>query len=160
MTEHTHTTSRRQLLNAAPAAMVLAGAGIGGAVAVHATASQPGGTPPHPDAELIALCARYVALDREFCAVGRHAWDMLCSDPEYIRCSEIERAMVPELHALEDEIGDTPARTLLGLQAKAQVARRQLSGDADQDTGPMDPSNDLVWSLVLETLDVLGSAGA
>ena len=151
MTERTLTTSRRYLLNAAPAALMLTGAGIGTAIAAHAA---------DLDAELVALCARYVALDREFCAVGQHTHEMPCSDPEYIRCSEIKRAMVPGLHALEDEITDTPARTLLGLQGKAQVARRQLSGDADQDTGPMDPSNDLVWSLVLETLDVLGRAAA
>ena len=138
--------NRRKLLTAAPAAMVLAGAGT-------AVAHQ-------PDAELIALCARYVALNREFCNVGAHTWEMLCSDPEWIRCHEAGCAMVPGLHALEDEIADTPARTLQGIRAKAEAARHQLSGDADRDTGPIDPENGLVWALVLETLDVLGRVGA
>ncbi len=56
---HTTSTSRRSLLSAAPAAMVLAGAGIGGAVQAAA---------PGPDAELIAHCARLDALEREFLA--------------------------------------------------------------------------------------------
>lgn len=149
MIEHEHTTSRRRLLNAAPAALVLAGAGIGTAVAAHAA---------QPDAELIALCAEYIRSNREFCAVGSHTWDMLCSDPEWRRCNDIACDMVPGLHALEAQIADTPARTLLGVRAKAHAARHHLSGDADRDTGPMDPENALVWSLVLETLAVLGRA--
>ena len=147
MTEHIHTTSRRRLLNAAPAALVLAGAGIGTAVAANA---------PQPDAELIALCARYVALNREFCNVGAHTWEMLCDNPEWIRCHEAGCAMVPGLHAMEAQITDTPTRTLLGIRAKAEAARHQLSGDADRDTGPINPENWLAWSLILETLDVLG----
>jgi len=70
MAEHEHTlrrsdlhpaasTGRRSLLSAAPAAMVLAGVGIGGAVQAAA---------PGPDAELIAHCARLDALEREFLA--------------------------------------------------------------------------------------------
>ena len=116
--------------------------------------------PASPDAELIALCAEYVRASREFCNVGAHTWDMLCSDPEWIRCHEAGCAMVPGLHAMEAQITDTPARTLLGVRAKAEVARHQLSGDADRDTGPLDPENWLVWTLIEETLDVLGRAGA
>ena len=140
-------TSRRALLNAAPALMVLAGAGIGTAVAVHS---------PQLDAELIGLCAEYVRTMREYCAVGAHTWEMLCDNPEWIRCHEIGCAMVPGLQAMEWQIADTPARTLLGIRAKAEAARHQLSGDADRDTGPLDKANALAWSLVLETLDVLG----
>jgi len=47
---------------------------------------------------------------------------------------------------------------LPGLLAKAEAARHQLSGDADRDTGPMDPENALAWSLIEETLAVLGRA--
>ncbi len=61
MAEHAHTipTSRRSLLATAPAAMVLAGAGIAGSVQAAA---------PGPDAELIALCAQLDALEHEFLA--------------------------------------------------------------------------------------------
>ncbi len=61
MAEHAHTipTSRRSLLSAAPAAMVLAGTGIGGVVQAAA---------PGPDAELIAHCAQLDALEHEFLA--------------------------------------------------------------------------------------------
>ena len=144
-------TSRRSLLNAAPAALVLAGAGIGTAAAANAS---------NPDAELIRLCAEYVRASREFCNVGAHTWEMSCSDPEWIRCHEAGCAMVPGLHAMEAQITDTPARTLLGVRAKAQAALHQLSGDADRDTGPLDPENWLVWTLIEETLDVLGRASA
>ncbi len=138
--------NRRALLAAAPAVVVLSSA-----IAVASAA-------PHPDAELIALCARYVALDREFCSIGQHTWDLPFSDPEYIRCEKITGAMVPGMHALVEQITDTPARTLPGLLAKAEAARHQLSGDADRDTGPMDPENALAWSLIEETLAVLGRA--
>ncbi len=141
--------NRRDFLAAAPATLVLTGAGIGTAAAAHA---------PQPDAELVALCTRYVARMREYCAVGAHTWDMLCSDPEWIRCHDISCDMVPGLNDMEAEITDTPARTPLGIQAKAEAARHQLSGDADRSTKPMDPGNALVWSLVLETLAVLGRA--
>jgi len=61
MAEHAHTipTSRRSLLAAAPAVMVLAGGGIGGAVQAAA---------PGPDADLIAHCAQLDALEHEFLA--------------------------------------------------------------------------------------------
>jgi hypothetical protein len=140
---------RRTLLTAAaPAVVVLSSAAA--AAAAPAVAS--------PDAELIALCTRYVALDREYCGVGQHTWDLPFSDPEYIRCEKIACALVPGMHALEDRIADTPARTVHGLLAKAEAARHQLSGDADRDTGPMDPENALAWSLIEETLAVLGRA--
>lgn len=115
---------------------------------------------PSADAELIALCARYVARARAFCAVGQHTWTMPFSDPEYVRCEALSSAMVPGLHAMEGEITDTPARTVQGLAAKAEAARHQLSGDADRDIGPMDPGNALAWSLIRETLAVLGRAAA
>ncbi len=136
--------NRRTLLAATASAAVLSGA----AAAASAT--------PHPDAELIALCARYVALDREFCSVGQHTWDMSFSDPEYIRCEKIACALVPEMHELEEQIADMPARTVPGLLAKANAGRHQLSGDADRDPSPSDPDNALTWSLLEEVLTVLG----
>ena len=146
MAEHVHTTSRRRLLAGAPAALALSG-----------VAALPPG-PPNLDADLIALCAAYVSQARAFCAVGQHTHDMLCSDPEWIRCHELACAMVPEMYRLEAEVTDTPARTVEGLLAKAEATRHQLSGDADRDTSPMDPGNALAWSLVQETLAVLGRA--
>ena len=183
MAEHVPTTSRRRLLAAAPAALALSGA-VQAAVPQTAPSlystwdpetqrcfddlravveAQANGTyvaPPDPDAELIALCARYVAWMREYCSVGEHTHDMLCSDPEWRRCHDLACAMVPALHAMEAEIADMPANGVRGLLAKAEVARHQLSGDADRDIGPMDPENELVWSLVADLLDVLGSATA
>lgn len=142
------TMSRRRLFAAtAPAALVLTGAATGGAVPL-----------PNPDEPLIALCARYVEQMREYCSVGEHTHDMPCSNPEWRRCHDLACAMVPGLHDMEAKIADTPVHTAAGLIAKAEAARHQLSGDADRDTGPMDPENDLVWSLVLETLAVLGRA--
>lgn len=137
--------NRRKLLTAAaPAALALSGAAIA-APSAH-----------NPDAELIALCARYVAQTRAFCAVGKHTWDMSCSNPEWIRCHDLACAMVPGMDALEAQITDTPARTVAGPLAKAEASRHQMSGDADRDTGPMDPENGLAWSLIEETLAVLG----
>ena len=130
---------------AAPAVLALPGA------AITAPSAR------NPDEELIALCVRYVAQVREYCAVGQHTWDMPMNDPEYIRCENLGRAMVPGMHALEDQITETPARTVAGLLAKAEAVRFSLSGDADRDPEPMDPENALVWSLVEEMLVVLGS---
>jgi len=160
MATHAHTTprktdapppsagpSRRSLLAAWPAVLALGGAA--------AAAAQP---PPNPDAALIALCARYVAEARAFCGVNDRSADLHIGDPEERRLHATACAMVPGLHAMADEIADTPAHTVLGLLAKAEAARHQMSGDADRDTGPMDPDDGLAWSLVLETLPVLGRA--
>ena len=147
MIENTHNTSRRWLLATAPAVLALSGAAAAAPV-----------TSASPDAELIALCSAYVAQARAFCTVGQHTWDMPCSDPEWIRCHDLSCAMVPGMHALEAEITDTPASTIEGLLAKAEATRHTLSGDADRDIGPMDPGNALAWSLIEETLTVLGRA--
>jgi len=56
MAEHAHTTSRRRLLAAAPAALALSGAAA--APAAH-----------NPDAELVALCADFDALERRIDAL-------------------------------------------------------------------------------------------
>lgn len=114
--------------------------------------------PPNPDTALIVLCASYVAKMREYCAVGRHTHELLLSNPEWIRCHEISCALIPGLHAMEAEIAATPARTVAGLLAKAEAARHVMAGDADQEDRPMDDENALAWSLVVETLDVLGRA--
>lgn len=150
MATHTHTTSRRSLLSVAPPAVL--------ALSVAAVAAVAAPVAQNPDAELIALCTAYVVQAREFCAVGQHTWEMPMSNPEWIRCHDLACAMVPGMDALEVQITDTPARTIEGLRAKANAARYQLSGDADRDTGPMDPENALAWSLIQETLTVLGRA--
>lgn len=116
--------------------------------------------PPDPDADLITLCNRYVAFAREFCNVGQHTHEMLCSDPEWIRCHEITCAMVPALHAMEAEITDAYPQTVRGVLAKAEAARHQLAADADRDDHAMDPDNALAWSLIEDVLDVIGSAAA
>ena len=102
--------NRRNLLSAAaPATLALSGAVIATPSAQNA------------DAELIALCARYVAHTREYCAVGQHTENMPLSHPEYIRCEGLGRAMVPAMHVMEDQITDMPARTIAGLLAKAEA---------------------------------------
>jgi len=111
--------------------------------------------PVSPDTRLIETCELYVRVTRDYNSVGQHTWDMLCSEPEHIRCANIACALVPAMHIMEEQISKMRAVTPAGIQAKAEAARYALSGDADRDTGPMDPENALVWSLVL---DMLGPA--
>ncbi len=109
MAKHAHTipTSRRSLLSAAPVAMVLTGAGIGGAVQAAA---------PGPDAELIALCAQLDTLEQEFLATDFGA---MPNTPEGDR-AEAEQDRIADAQApIVDAICARPPQTPAGAVAVA-----------------------------------------
>ncbi len=126
------TTSRRTLLASVPAAALTA-AVAAPAVAAPAVAAA---VQSSPDAELIALCEEYLALDRAFCANCTAGAHMLADDPEWIALHEAGCAMVPRLHELEAEIATWTAETPEGLRALVQAARHSISSDAEaEDAG-------------------------
>lgn len=104
-----------------------------------------------PDAELIRLCAEMVALDRRLCGITREMADKV-DGPEEERLYQAARPLVAPLRALVDQIARIPARTPGGFQAKAEAARHDMAGDADEENKPMDPDDALVWSLVEDLL--------
>ncbi len=118
MAEHIPTipTSRRSLLGAAPAAMVLAGAGIAGSVQAAA---------PSADAELIAHCARMDALEREFLATD---FDAIPNTPEGDHAEaeqdRISNAQAPIVDAICARPPQTPAGAVV-------VAHSLVLADAD-----------------------------
>ncbi len=121
--------TRRSLLASLPAAA------LGAAVAAPAVAAATGA---NPDAELIALCEEYLALDRAFCANCTAGAHMLADDPEWIALHEEGCAMVPRLHELEAEIATWTAETPEGLRALVQAARHSISSDAEaEDAGAL-----------------------
>ncbi len=109
MAEHAHTipTSRRSLLSAAPAAMVLAGAGNGGAVQAAA---------PDPDAEMIARCAQLDALEREFLATDFGA---MPNTPEGDHAEAEQDRIAAAQAPIVDAICAQPPRTAAGAAAVA-----------------------------------------
>lgn len=123
MTECIPITSRRHLLNAAPAALMLAGAGIGTAVAAHA---------PQPDAELIRLCAIVVDGHAE---VDRYSDQYEGDDPPHIHARL--RVLVDEGHRISRQVADMRAATLEGTKAKARAMMTYMGLACD---------GDLLWS--------------
>ena len=123
MTEHIHTTSRRKLLNAAPAALVLAGAGIGTTVAAHAA---------QPDAELIGLCASFDALERKLQA----AYVGVTTAADSARADAVAEKVADEQAPILDAITALRPSTLAGFQALAVSLAlwdtELLKGDAMQ----------------------------
>ncbi len=119
MIEHAHTTSivqterqsggvtsRRQLLNVAPAALVLASAGIGTAVAVRAS---------QPDAELVALCAAFDALEHKLQAAYVGVETAADSD----RADAVAERVADEQAPILDAITACRPSTLAGFKALA-----------------------------------------
>jgi len=90
-------TGRRSLLSAAPAVMVLAGAGIGGAVQAAA---------PGPDAALLALCATFHRQYAEAHDEANPAWE----------------AANGASFDIFKELDDLTPATEVGHRAKARVA--------------------------------------
>ena len=149
------TTSRRALLAGIPAAALV------GAVAAPAVAA----AQPSPDAELIALCEEYLALDRAFCANCAAGAHMLATDPEWDALYEAGCAMVPRLHELEAEIATWTAETPEGLRALVQAARHSISSDAEaEDAGDerdLLTDTEVAWAALDSALAMLdaGEAG-
>jgi len=131
MTEHVHTISRRHLLNAAPAAMVLAGSGIGTAVAAHA---------PQPDAELTGLCFEYQRLHALAYLEGNDAWE----------------AAHHESWQVVDKINDLAPVTQAGHRAKAAAAVAQMEENRLKDGTWMGGTDELFALNMLK--DWLGEA--
>ncbi|MBV9748280.1 MAG: hypothetical protein JO157_05660 [Acetobacteraceae bacterium] len=107
-------SSRRSLLASLPAVA------LGATVAAPAIAAA---AQPSPDAELLALCAEYVTLDRALIANGLATNDMDFDDPRYDPLHEAGCAMVPRLHELEELIADTVPHTREGGGGRAPLPR-------------------------------------
>ena len=85
------------------------------------------------DAELRALCDQWLALHREVeRAFAPYADRVGGPSDEAFRWFQ---ARAPHSHALLRRIAEIPARTLVGLQAKAEVVKAQTFLDADGQPG-------------------------
>jgi len=155
MTEHAHTTSRptderqprgatsrRSLLGAAaPAALVLTGAGIGTAVAAHAV---------QPDAELIRLCAIVVDGHTE---MDRYSDQYDGNDPPHIHARV--RVLVDEGHRISEQVANMRAATLEGAKAKARAMLGYMGKTSDGNVLWSSHDELLAWSIAR---DLLGEA--
>jgi len=138
-------TGRRSLLSAAPAAIVLAGAGISGSVQAAA---------PNPDAELIALCAKLDALEREFLATDFGALpNTPAGDRAEAEQDRISAAQRPIVNAI-------CARLPITHEGVVGVARSLALGDADlfRRGGPDGYPNDRLIAALVRGL--IGRAAA
>jgi len=115
MAEHTHTTPRRRLLAAAPAAPVA----------------------PNPDAELVALCAQMDDLEREFLATDFGA---MPNTPEGDHAEAEQDRLLVAQEPIVDAICNLPCTTHEGAVA---VARSLALWDAEffKRGGPGDYTN-------------------
>jgi hypothetical protein len=90
-----------------------------------------------PDAELILLCAQYIALDLESVA---HLNDPDCTNT----------ALSRRIEELEAKLTNLPAHTSAGIRAKAEAALHCLAGDADVAEAPSGEGLWLVWSALFD----------
>lgn len=140
-TTPTPTHGRRHLLAAAPAALVLTGAGIGTAAAARAS---------QPDAELIALCTIVVNGHAE---MDGYSDQYDGNDPPHIDARI--RVLVDEGHRISEQVADMRAATLEGAKAKARAMLGYMGKTWEGD--PLWSSHDelLAWSIAR---DLLGEA--
>ncbi len=110
---------------------------------------------PNPDAELIALCAKFVALDCELCALFDQSADLLPDNPLSDTLCEQQTALVPHLHELEDEIADWTAETPEGLRALVQAAQHTLSSDARRGAVDVPDDASVAWAALESVLGML-----
>lgn len=131
MTEHAHTTSRRNLLaTATPAVLVLSGV----AVAAPATIN--------PDAKLVALCSEFEALERKAVVA------LSTNDEDQDRADAVAEAIYREQAPIVAAITACPPTTLAGFTALASTAvlwRPELieASSTQGDTGER-----LIWALL------------
>ena len=112
--------------------------------------------PPSPDAALIALCGRYVEVERECRAISEQGFYLAFSDPEFDCINQAACALVPSIHAMRQQIADTSAATLDGMQAKATAARYWMSVDTDTAQPSLMRDEDTAsWSLVQDVLRIV-----
>ena len=138
MTEHTLTTSRRHLLHAAPAAMVLAGASIGTTAAAHAAQS---------DAELVRLCAIVVDGHAE---MDRYSEQYDGNEPPYVQART--RVLVDEAHRISEQIADMRAATMEGTKAKARAMATFMFRTSNGDLLWSNHDELLAWSIARDLL--------
>ena len=111
--------------------------------------------PPSPDAALIALCGRYVEVEREYQATSAQQVRLDFCDPEYQRLNRAACTLIPSIHAMRDQIASTPAVTLDGVRAKATAARYMMSVDTDTAQPSLMREEDAgAWSLVQDVLRI------
>ena len=153
MTEHTPTTSRRadaaqpsgatsrrSLLGAAaPAALMLAGAGTGVAIAAHA---------PQLDAELIRLCAIVVDGHAE---MDRYSDLYDGNDPPHVQARI--RVLVDEGHRISQQVADMRAATLESTKAKARAMLTYMGETSDGDLLWTNHDELLAWSIARDLLE-------
>jgi hypothetical protein len=144
----TPTTSRRALFAAVPAAAL--GAAVTSCIARPVMAAA-----VNPDADLIALCEEYVALDREFCRLGELTFDMRSNDPEFRRIEARTQALVSRLHELENILTDRAPQTVEGLRAQARAALHCLACDASGDAEVLDYTGVIAWPVITALLAML-----
>jgi hypothetical protein len=112
-----------------------------------------------PDRELLALCRRYMSMERR----QNILFDKECEAEEAGNrdlarwLSDVQRSYVPYQAALRDEIVDIKPETQAGFQAKARVfmtwVPRNLDGRPCGDFGPL-------WSLCRDLLGYDPGEGA
>ncbi len=105
--------NRRNLLTGTARALAGTTLAIGGAVA---KSSQLENSTPAPDAELIAVCAEFDALERQSCIINGTGPDCVPDDAEADRVSAPIRA---RMHALLDRMDELRAASPAGIQARA-----------------------------------------
>jgi hypothetical protein len=133
--------SRRGIL-AASAALLATGGAVVPALASAA----------NPDAELIAMCDRFVATEAEWRRLGDIACELEDTAPDTPEHAAAEAAFT----ALErdddllDQIAATPALTLAGMRAKARVVHAFYTPDPP-DNAVVDG---VMWSIVTELAGV------
>jgi hypothetical protein len=124
-----------------------------GFMALHALPVPAQAAPPaaDPDADLLALCRRYMSLERrqnlltERMFEADEAGDKALSE----RLFRMQKRCVPLQHAIMSEIVDAEPKTPAGIRAKARVfmtrVQRDLDGTAMRDEGPL-------WSICRDLL--------
>ncbi|MBX6745235.1 MAG: hypothetical protein IRY87_24635 [Acetobacteraceae bacterium] len=139
MADAIHSTYSRRALLAAAAALPVAG------IPAAATAAS-------PNAELLRLCAELEAVEAVRAPLEDEQSNTRCDDPRYRELEELLREPTARWRDLFDQITQTPARTLEGMQAKAKVVLEQWNFWADGSPMLEDPHDGMVWSLLNDLL--------
>jgi hypothetical protein len=124
-----------------------------GFAALHALPVPAQAAPPaaDPDRELLALCRRYMSLERRQNRLTERQFDANEAGDKELeeRLFRIQKRYVPYQHWLLAEIVDAAPQTPPGLRAKARVfmsrVQRDLDGNPMGDEGPL-------WSLCRDLL--------
>lgn len=102
-----------------------------------------------PDAELLALAAEYIVLDREVCRRCDAVANVVRGNPEYDAYYRCARPVVDQMRAMEDRLAGMRAHTAEGLRAQAMGALHVMSGNADRVPEPMEDSAAVAWAVCM-----------